>query len=77
MTTRQQLIRLVHQVNQEARHASNERDELIQAVRDALGAREQEWFPDGFPASDSAVEAILWLGEQLSDLGGIPSRYEA
>lgn len=67
---------LLRQLNQEVNHVSIERDTLIQAVRDALGGREHEWFPDGFPASDAAAEAILWLGEQLHDLGGVPSRWD-
>lgn len=75
MQTRRQLIQLVHQVRQEATHFGNERDELIQAVRDALSGREHEWFPDGFPNSEAAAEAIVWLGDQLRDHGGIPSRW--
>lgn len=76
MLTRKQLTVLVHQLNQEVDHCASERDHLIQAVRDALYPRDDEWFPDGFPSSDNAVDAILWLGDQLRDLGGIPSRYD-
>jgi hypothetical protein len=68
--------RVLQHVLDELHTTTAERDALIEATRDALGRREPQWFPDGFPNPEAAVDAITWLGEQLHHHGSIPSRYD-